>query len=459
MSGPRVESRVGTLEGRAARALVARRDLAALAPRPARDDPMARLAAATATRVPGLATLRAQRMAESPFAFLRGSALLMAEDLAAGASTPLEVPLCGDAHVANFGVFTSPEGRQVFDINDFDETAVGPFEWDVKRLTVSLGLVAQANGLGPRRRRALVLDAARAYQSSMTRFASLTRLEVWYAALDVAAVLEDLRGYFHDESAETVRSVVGGAVGPSPSAERRRFVERAGDAVRIRLRPPLLSAVGAHERDGLASREDLAAVLEGYAASLTSDRRALLAQFTVLDVARLVRGVGSVGTQCFAVLLAGRDLDDLFFLQVKEARRSVLDVARGRDDAVEPGERVVTGQRLLQATPDELLGWHSRRIGGEERSFYVRQLYDHQASVALERLDERQLRAYGRVCAWTLARAHARSGRAGEIAGYLGANDRFATSLSDFAESYRERVREDFHAFASTAGGRATTGS
>jgi len=226
----------------------------------------------------------------------------------------------------------------------------------------------------------------------------------------------------------------------------------------IRLDPPRVSALGAVRDGALLTRDDLERVLAGYVVTLNSDRRVLLSQFTAVDAAHLVRGVGSVGTQCFAALLVGRDEGDLLFLQVKEAQRSVVDVARGVAESLEPGDRVVSGQRLMQATPDVLLGWRSVTVGGADRSFYVRQLYDQRAAVDLGRLSPAQLRAYGRACAWVLARAHARSGRSAEIAGYLGEGAQFARSIGEFAAAYRERNAEDFRAFTDAIGeGRVST--
>ncbi len=434
-------------EGRAARSVTPRRLLAEVAARPAAFDAVSEILEEDGGRLSALVALRHARMATDPFAFLRGSASLMARDLARGPSSPLEVVLCGDAHGANFGVFTSPEGRRVFDITDFDETAPGPFEWDLKRLAVSLVVVAGMGGAGSKARREVARDLARAYQRSMRRFARQRRLEVWYAALDLDEALADLSGTMGEGPAEASDRVLESASGPSRRQAYRHLVVEEEAGPRLRHLAPLLTPVEAVTGEGVLDRADLDQVLDLYPATLTSDRRTLLSQFRRLDAAHLVRGVGSVGTQCFAVLLAGRDEEDLFILQVKEARPSVLDVARGRGGGIEPGERVVTGQRLLQATPDELLGWHTRRVDGRAKSFYVRQYFDHKASVDLTRLDERQLRAYGRACAWTLARAHARGGSAGQIAGYLGSGEASVEAIADFAERYRDQVLADYRAF------------
>ncbi|MFI5035368.1 MAG: DUF2252 domain-containing protein [Acidimicrobiales bacterium] len=432
--------------GRRLRAEVPRRALAEVADRPDGYDPVQRLMWQGESRVAALLPLRYQRMSVNPLAFYRGAALLMAEDLALGESTPLEVQICGDAHAANFGVFSSPERRLVFDLNDFDETDVGPFEWDVKRLATSLALAADQLGADDATRTAVVEDVAAAYQRSVALFAAATRLETWYAALDVELDLSELRGFFTDAAARAVDDVIRRA----RNREAKSFaglVTTIDGAPRIRVDPPLVTAIGAVVDPTLLDRPGVEGIIAGYAGTLNNDRRALLSQFTPVDAAHIVRGVGSVGTQCFAVLLIGRDEEDLMFLQVKEAQRSVVAVARGASEPREPGDRVVAGQQMMQATPDILLGWFSVEADRASRSFYVRQLYDQRAAVALERLSVTQLRAYGRACAWVLARAHARSGQAAEIAGYVGVGRQWALCIGAFAVAYRDRTHQDFRAF------------
>lgn len=432
--------------GRHLRATTPRRALAEVAARPDDYDAVGRLLWQGESRVAALMPLRYQRMGASPLDFFRGAALLMSEDLARGDSTSIDVQISGDAHAANFGVFSSPERRLVFDLNDFDETDVGPFEWDLKRLATSLVLAADQVGGDAAARAALAEGTATAYQSSVALFATSGRLDAWYSSLDVEQVLSDLRGFFTDSAARAVDDVIRRA----KSKEARAFAQMVSvvdGAPSIKLDPPTVTAIGDVADGSLLTRADLERVLAGYEVTLDSDRRVLLAQFTPIDAAHIVRGVGSVGTQCFAVLLTGRDQNDLLFLQVKEAQRSVVAIARGSSSDLEPGDRVVCGQRLMQATPDVLLGWHSVNVGGLDRSFYVRQLYDQRAAVALNRLSVAQLGSYGRACAWVLARAHARSGRAAEIAGYVGDGRQFARSMGAFALAYRERNREDFKAF------------
>ena len=437
--------------GHSLRTSTPRRSLATLANRPDAFDPVAHLVSQGETRIAALLPLRYKRMLASSLAFYRGAALLMAQDLALGPSTSLEVQICGDAHLANFGVFSSPERRLVFDVDDFDEVDRGPFEWDVKRLAASLVIASEQLGHATDVQETVVLDAARAYQRSIRRFATQTRLDVWYASLDVTSVMVDLRDFFSVEAARSVDGVIRRARGKGSRRTSEHLIDGDSGSPRLNLGLAHLSALGALEDEALLTRADLEIVLEGYASTLSNDRRTLLRQFTPRDAAHQVVGVGSVGTQCYVWLLTGRDDDDIFFLQVKEAEQSVIAVARSLTPTGEAGERVVAGQRLMQATPDVLLGWHTMEAGGRDRSFYVRQLYGGKASIALDELDGPRLAAYARACAWVLARAHARSGRAAEIAGYVGTGDRFAQSIATFALDYRDRNEADFREFQRAA--------
>lgn len=437
-------------EGRALRATTSRLALGELAARPENYDPVSRLIWAERGGRADLLAIRYQRMLASPHAFYRGAALLMAEDLARGPSSLLDVQLSGDAHLSNFGVFASPERRLVFDLNDFDETAPGPFEWDVKRLAASVAIVGQALGLSKRRRREATRVVAREYQRSMAKLAMLSRLDAWYLAFDVSSLNRDLRSFFRDDTLERADTLLRSLKSVSRSRAYRRLVTISDAGPRLRSRPPHLMPESELGDDGALVRRTVDVVLASYPTSLVSDRAALLKQFTPVDVARQVVGVGSVGRECYLVLLTGRDENDLFILQVKEARSSVVSLARGVD-GVDPGERVVEGQRFLQARPDPFLGWHTLENAGGPTSFYVRQLYDHKASVDLTRLSAKNLRAYARACAWALARAHARSAESARIAGYLGANENFAEAVADFAEAYRRRNLADFKALAQAA--------
>jgi len=427
-------------EGRAHRERTPRATLATLAERPASYDPVARLMWQGESRVAQLLPIRYQRMLVNPLAFYRGCALLMADDLARGPSTAIEVQICGDAHLSNFGVFSSPERQQVFDVNDFDESDVGPFEWDVKRLVTSMAIASHYLG-----------HDAKEYRRAMQRFSKETRLDVWYATLDVDAVMKDLHGFLTDHAVLKVNTVIGGAKSQDSAKSYGKMVNYENVRPRIRLQPPLITALGGAVGSSSATREVLERVLDGYKATLSSDRRELLSQYVPVDVARKVVGVGSVGTQCYVMLFVGRDRDDPFFLQFKEAQSSAISLSLGRSTPLEPGERVVHGQKLMQATPDPFLGWHTLDVEGVSRSFYVRQLYDNKASVIIDQLNESLLVAYGRACSWALARAHARSGRSAEIAGYLGKNERFETSVTAFALAYRDRNQSDYQALQSAA--------
>ena len=438
------------LEGRGGRSLTSRGSLAILAPRPEGYDVVDCLLSQATDRLPSLMPLRWQRMLESPMSFLRGAALIMAEDLARGPSAPLTVQICGDAHLSNFGVFASPERRMVFDLTDFDETDQGPFEWDVKRLVTSLVLVAEALGLRPARREKLAREVGKEYRVAIRRFAEETRLDVWYSSLTTSSLTTDLRGCFADVTRQRIDDVLHHLSGTNDARSYQRFVT-GSDIPRILEHPPHFSHFQGGDETGLGA-DDVLGVVQSYRRSLVTDRELLLSQFTPADVARHVVGVGSVGTECFAVLLCGRDHRDTFFLQIKEARRSVVSMARERPSSgFEGAARVVHGQRVMQVTPDLFLGWGDIEAHGTTRSFYVRQLYDHRASINIERLDEKLLEAYGRMCAWTLARAHARSGTSAQISGYLGGSSRFEDAIAQFAQAYLERTKLDFLALREAA--------
>ena len=429
--------------GRSVREGCARSDLAELAQRPSSYDPVARLRWQNVGRIEELLPLRYERMLASPFAFYRGAALLMAEDLARGPSPGIHVQICGDAHLRNFGIFSSPERQLVFDVNDFDETAQGPFEWDVKRLVTSFAIVAREKKITSKQEQRMLLDIARVYQESIRRFARMTRLEVWYAALDIEGGVDGLRGFFNDLARQRIDDVIGRAKGKDDRRAFAELVESTTEGPRFKTTSPRTVAFRDLAHGSLFERELIYRVLEGYPSTLSTDRRRLLSQFHYVDAARHVMGVGSVGTGCYIVLMVGRDDEDPLVLQLKQARPSVVSIARGVSDDQEPADRVVKGQRLMQATHDVFLGWHGVRQH-RDQSYYVRQLYDHKAAIDVARLDEKGLRAYGRLCAWVLARAHARSGTSGEIAGYLGRNDDFAQAVAGFALSYRKRNHADY---------------
>jgi uncharacterized protein (DUF2252 family) len=437
--------------GQAQREATPRGAMAKVSGRPVGYDPVARLMWQGESRQPDLLPLRYSRMLANAFSFYRGNALLMAEDLARGSSTSLEVQICGDAHLANFNLFSSPERHLVFDVNDFDETDRGPFEWDVKRLVASLAIASAHLGHSDTQQERIALAAAQEYRMSIRKFAGEDRLATWYAALDIDAVMADLGGFFTENAIHRVDHVVAYASGRDTRKAYAKLIVDGQDGPRIVAKPPLLIPLRELHETGYLTTGDLEHLIAGYAKTLTNDRQELLSQFTPVDAARKVVGVGSVGTECYVILLFGRDEFDPFFLQVKQAGASVIATATGRSSTMPPGERVVQGQRLMQATPDVFLGWHAVKKGASTRHYYVRQLYDNKATIAVERLDESLLVAYGRICAWTLARAHARGGRGGEIAGYLGKSEVADEAFATFAMAYRDRTLSDFTALQSAA--------
>lgn len=437
--------------GQAQREMTPRGAMATVSERPADYDPVARLMWQGESRQPDLLSLRYTRMLADPFSFYRGNALLMADDLARGPSTSLEVQICGDAHLANFNLFSSPERHLVFDVNDFDETDPGPFEWDLKRLVTSLAVASLHLGHSDAQQKRIALAAAREYRLSIRHFAGEDRLATWYATLDIDAVVADLGGFFTENAIHRIDHVVAYANGRDTRKAFAKLIVDDKDGPRIVNRPPLLVPLKDLHESGYLTSGELERLIAGYARTLTSDRQVLLAQFTPVDVARKVVGVGSVGTECYVLLLLGRDEFDPFFLQVKQAGASVIATATSRVSTMPAGERVVQGQRLMQATPDVFLGWHSVKKGDSSRHYYVRQLYDNKAAIAIERLDESLLVTYGQICAWTLARAHARGGHGGAIAGYLGKSDVADEAFADFAMAYRDRTLSDFAALKSAA--------
>jgi uncharacterized protein (DUF2252 family) len=437
--------------GQAQRESAPRGVLAEVSDRPVDYDPVARLMWQGQSRQGDLLPLRYSRMLADPLSFYRGNALLMAEDLARGTSTSLEVQICGDAHLSNFNLFSSPERHLVFDVNDFDETDPGPFEWDLKRLVASLALASSHLGHSDAQQERIALAAAQEYRISIRRFAGEDRLATWYATLDIDAVMTDLGGFFTENSIHKIDHVVAYASGHDTSRAYAKMIADGKDGPHIVAKPPLLVPLSELQESGYLTTGDLERLIAGYAKTLSNDRQELLSQFTPADAARKVVGVGSVGTECYVVLLFGRDEFDPFFLQVKQAVASVIATATSRASTIPAGERVVQGQRLMQATPDVFLGWHSVKKGASTRHYYVRQLYDNKAAIAIDRLDESLLITYGRICAWTLARAHARGGLGAEIAAYLGKSDVADEAFAAFAMAYRDRTLSDYTALQGAA--------
>lgn len=447
--------------GRAVRAAVPRGALADPGVTTGRADPVGLVVAQEATRIADLLPLRHRRMAASPFAFYRGSAVVMAHDLASVPATGLTVQLCGDAHLANFGLYASPERRLLLDLNDFDETAPGPFEWDVKRLVASVELAAREIGAPAAGRRAAVVATARAYRVAMRGFARMSTLDVWYARLDAdRALVEQARPAGGRAARRTERALARARRRDQLSAvEALTTVE--GGVRRFVPDPPLLQTLDGlvgPERAG-AFRDGLGDLLRGYRRTLPSDRRHLLDRYRLVDVARKVVGVGSVGTRAFVLVVQGDDADDALVLQAKEAQRSVVAAVLGTRGPAQEGRRVVEGQRLMQAASDVLLGWQrTAGVDGVARDYYVRQLRDWKGGFDVAGARLRGLTAYGRACAWTLARAHARSGDRVAVAAYLGGGDRADEAFADLAAACADRAEADHAAFAAAVRSGRLTG-
>ncbi|HEY7620682.1 MAG TPA: DUF2252 domain-containing protein [Solirubrobacteraceae bacterium] len=436
--------------GKAARADVPRSSHATLPPRPAGVDPIELLERQAETRVPELLPIRHGRMLVSPFTFYRGAALIMAQDLAATPRSGLHVQCCGDAHLSNFGAFASPERRLVFDINDFDETLPGPWEWDVKRLAASMLIAALDNGFPAKAQERVVLDAVGEYRAAMRQFAAMPNLDVWYAHLEIESTLQKFSGELKTKQIQAVEKQIAKARTRDSHAAFSKLTEVVDGEARIVDQSPLIVPVTklAGDQPADAVFEELHRLIRSYRSSLQSDRRVLLEAFELKDLARKVVGVGSVGTRAWIALLMGRDGSDPLFLQLKEAEASVLEPFLGPSEYANHGERVVAGQRLMQAASDIFLGWLRVDAGldGMARDFYVRQLKDWKTSAAIESMTPRGMAAYGRLCGWTLARAHARSGDRIAIASYLGAGDTFDRALVEFAKAYSERNTSDYDA-------------
>ncbi|GAA2807863.1 DUF2252 domain-containing protein [Kitasatospora sp. CM 4170] len=439
--------------GRAARRTAPRSAHAEYQPGPQRPDPLAILEAQSARRVQELIPIRYGRMSESPFRFYRGAAAIMASDLAGSPDSGIRTQLCGDAHMLNFRLLASPERQLVFDINDFDETLPGPWEWDVKRLASSLVIAARANGFEDAERAAIVGATVRSYREAMRRFAGMHNLDVWYTRMDAERLRELAEGRVSRHGLRGLDQAMAKARTRDSLQAFGKLTEVVGDQVRIAADPPLLVPL----TDFLPTLEQsaLMTLFQGlvgrYGHTLSSDRRHLLSGYRLVDVARKVVGVGSVGTRCWIFLLLGRDDDDPLFLQAKEADESVLAAHVGASQYRNQGERVVSGQRLMQATSDIFLGWERvEGIDGRTRDFYVRQLRDWKGIAVAEDMVPRGMGAFGELCGATLARAHARSGDRIAIAAYLGKSDAFDRALVRFAESYADQNERD-HAALLTA--------
>jgi uncharacterized protein (DUF2252 family) len=418
-------------------------------------DPVGLLLGQAESRVPELVPVRHGRMLVSPFTFYRGAALPMAADLASGTpASGLRVQLCGDAHLSNFGAFASPERNLVFDVNDFDETLPGPFEWDVKRLAASLAVAGRDNGFPAKARRKIVLAAAEGYRTAMRGFAEQPFLDVWYAHLDIERAIGEFRSQMKKKRLKAARGLLAKAHTADSTKAQRKLTTVADGRRRIISDPPMIAPIEEVFADVQADAiyEEIRTVVGKYGRTLQSDRRHLLDQFSLVQVARKVVGVGSVGTRAWIVLMEAGDGDEPLFLQAKEAQPSVLADYCGRSRYANQGERVVAGQHLMQAESDIFLGW-TRATGpdGVDRDFYVRQLKDWKFSVPIEAMIPSGMTVYAGLCGWTLARAHARSGDRIALASYLGGSARFDQAIADFAETYADQNEHDYDAFQRAA--------
>jgi uncharacterized protein (DUF2252 family) len=410
-------------------------------------DPVTAMTTDDADRVPELVPIRYGRMLVSPFTFYRGAAAVMAADLASTPVSGFRAQTCGDAHLSNFGFFASAERALVFDINDFDETLPGPWEWDVKRLAASIAVAGRQNGHSAKQNRRAVIAAAAAYRTAMRTFAEQTNLQVWYAQLDVDAMFGRLHSTLSAEQLKNTKTMLDKARTRDSMQALAKLSAVVDGQRRIVATPPIVVPVedllpGASADQLFDAMQEL---LEGYSRSLSPERRHLLRQFRLVHMARKVVGVGSVGTRSWVLLMIGRDDGDPLFLQAKEAGPSVLEAYVGASEFENHGERVVAGQRTMQASGDIFLGTQQiHGIDGKERDFYVRQLRDWKGSVEIEGIRSSGLTAYASICGWTLARAHARSGDRIAIASYLGSSDRFDNAVADFAQAYADLNEEDF---------------
>jgi uncharacterized protein (DUF2252 family) len=443
--------------GKAARAETPRSDHASWEPSALRPDPIAILEQQAVTRVPELVPIRYGRMMVSPFTFYRGAAAIMAADLAATPRSGLLAQLCGDAHLSNFGIFAAPDRALVFDINDFDETLPGPWEWDLKRLAVSFEIAGRNRGFAPDLRRDAVLTVVRSYRDAMKTFAAQSNLDVWYARLDTDTIMGRLRemaaagkkGRALKQVADNTERGLAKARSKDSLKAFGKLTTVVDGSLQIVSDPPLIvrlaDLLGADSATLATMQESLHGIFRAYRTTLPDDRRRLLESYRVVDIARKVVGVGSVGTRAWIVLTLGRDETDPLFLQFKEAQASVLEPFVGKSRYVNHGRRVVEGQRFMQAAGDIMLGWtRVTGIDGQLRDFYVRQLWDGKGSADLEVILPAALSIYGIVCGWTLARAHARSGDRIAIAAYLGNGDVFPQALADFSRAYADQNERDY---------------
>jgi uncharacterized protein (DUF2252 family) len=423
----------------------------------ARPDPISLLESQAAQRVPQLVPIRYGRMLATGFTFFRGGAVIMAADLGSVPHSGLTVQLCGDAHLSNFGFYSTPERNQAFDINDFDETYPGPFEWDVKRLAASVAIASLTGGFSRKKARLAALETVTGYREEIRRLSPLGNLDVWYSHQDMTALLRDIRRQVGVTAKKNLSAGLVKARFRDSNDALRKLCITVGGQVQIKNDPPLIvpgeELLGAWGEDITFWYAQIEAMIASYRDSLQSDRRHLFDQFAFVQMGFKMVGVGSVGTRAYVLLMDGADAGDPLVMQAKEAQRSVLaDYLNPALPQGNEGERVVTGQRLTQMTSDIFLGWQRiSGIDGRERDFYIRQLRDGKGSVVVEELDPAGMVFYGRLCGKTLARAHARSGDRVAIAAYLGGSDVFDTAVADYALAYADQNAADHAALRRAA--------
>ena len=449
--------------GKAARAVSPRAAHGDWAPATGRRDPVDLLEEQAASRVQELVPIRYGRMLVSPFTFYRGAAYPMAADLAGEPRTGLDVQLCGDAHLSNFGAFGAPDRRLIFSLNDFDETLPGPFEWDVKRLVASFAVAGRDRGFDAKQRQSVNRTVTRSYREAIRRFSGMSNLDLWYSRIDLDAI----GALVAEQGSHKHRRQFDRNVAKTRSKDSMRAFSKLTTVVdgkrRIAGDPPLIVPI--EDVHSGADAEQLEAFVHGiiraYRRTLSPDRRRLLERYRYVHAARKVVGVGSVGTRAWIVLLLGRDENDPLFLQLKEAQTSVLEPFLGKSTFAQHGQRVVEGQRLTQAASDIMLGWiKGEDAAGVSRHFYMRQLWDGKGSAIVETMDPKAMTLYAQLCGWSLAKAHARSGDAIAIGSYLGGGESFDRALASFAESYADQNERDYDALAASgASGRVAVES
>jgi uncharacterized protein (DUF2252 family) len=435
--------------GKTARAVAPRSAHGDWAPASDRRDPIEMLEEQAASRVQELVPIRYGRMLVSPFTFFRGAAYLMAADLAGAPRTGLDVQLCGDAHLSNFGAFAAPDRRLVFSLNDFDETLPGPFEWDLKRLVASFAVAGRDRGFGAKQRQSINRAVTRSYREAIKEFADMRNLDVWYARIDVAELAELVAQRGTRKQQKRFERNLAKTRSKDSLRAFSKLTERVDGDLRIASDPPLIVPI-----EEVASGVEQAELVEfvrgtirSYRRTLTTDRRRLLERYRYVHAARKVVGVGSVGARAWIMLMLGRDEDDPLFLQLKEAQASVLEPFLGKSRFTKHGQRVVEGQRLTQAASDIMLGWIRITFpDGATRDFYIRQLWDAKGSAEVEAMNPQVMTVYGELCGRTLAKAHARSGDAIAIASYVGAGKSLDHALASFAETYADQNERDFRA-------------